>query len=159
MPSFYHFSEKATQRMVHEFLEVVARDYNHPSIITWVPFNESWGLSDLGSSPPQRHLVRSFYHLAKALDPNRLVIDNDGWEHQETDVFTIHDYMNDADLFTRRYGSYATLAKTIAPLRHLRVEDRVNDLQDRLLHDAVGDHRDTQRTPFLRVRRLRNVHP
>ena len=26
------------------FREMIKRDYNHPAIFTWVPFNETWGL-------------------------------------------------------------------------------------------------------------------
>jgi beta-galactosidase/beta-glucuronidase len=113
MPSFFHFSEKSARRMVREFMDVLKRDYNHPSIIAWVPFNRSWGLPDLQNSPTEQHFVRSIFHLAKALDPTRLVVDNDGWEHLETDILTIHDYMNDPDLFNRRYGTYEALEKTL----------------------------------------------
>ena len=42
MPSFFHFSEKSARRMVREFMDVINRDYNHPCIIAWVPFNRSY---------------------------------------------------------------------------------------------------------------------
>jgi beta-galactosidase/beta-glucuronidase len=109
MPSFYQYSGKAAQRMIREFIEVIERDFNHPSIIAWVPMNNSWGVADLQDAPEQQHFVQSLYHLAKSLDPTRLVIDNDGWEHLETDVFTIRDFMNEPDLYHKRYGSREAL--------------------------------------------------
>src|SRR5262249_18065443 len=78
-------------------------DYNHPSIVIWVPINESWGVPNLSDPIQQAHL-RALYHLTKSLDGARLVIDNDGWEHTEaTDLFTIHDYAPTGEEFRRRY--------------------------------------------------------
>ncbi|MGH9901636.1 MAG: glycoside hydrolase family 2 TIM barrel-domain containing protein [Pyrinomonadaceae bacterium] len=66
---------------------------NHPSIIVWVPINESWGVPDIATSRAQQEHARTMYHLLRSLDQTRLVIDNDGWEHtDETDLFAIHDY-------------------------------------------------------------------
>jgi hypothetical protein len=42
------------------------------------------------------------YHLTRSLDPSRLVVSNDGWEHAAGDLCTIHDY-GDAEALTRRY--------------------------------------------------------
>jgi beta-galactosidase/beta-glucuronidase len=36
--------------MIGEWTEAVERDYNHPSIIMWIPLNESWGVPDLADS-------------------------------------------------------------------------------------------------------------
>jgi beta-galactosidase/beta-glucuronidase len=69
-------------------METVERDYSHPSIIMWVPVNESWGMPNARDSRQQQHL-RALYALTRALDATRLVIDNDGWEH--TDSPTVRD--------------------------------------------------------------------
>jgi beta-galactosidase/beta-glucuronidase len=88
----YLFDEQYAQRFSKEWLESVERDINHPSIIMWVPINESWGVSDAKDPRQQAHL-RAMYHATKMLDPTRFVIDNDGWEHTEaTDLFAVHDY-------------------------------------------------------------------
>ena len=71
------------------------RQYSHPSIITWVPLNESWGVPDLPGSPAQRDYVRAIYHLIRPLDPSRPVIGNDGWEHVAGDIWGVHDYALD----------------------------------------------------------------
>lgn len=105
MPSAYHFTPTAIERLTREWLEVVKRDYNHPCIVAWVCFNESWGVPDLPHSAKQRHYVASLYHLTKSLDSTRPVIGNDGWEHVETDLLTIHDYKREADILAQRYGT------------------------------------------------------
>ncbi|MEZ4630595.1 MAG: glycoside hydrolase family 2 TIM barrel-domain containing protein [Deinococcales bacterium] len=110
MPSAYHFNEKAVKRLTQEWLEVIERDYNHPCIMTWVCFNESWGMPDLVHDPRQRAYISALYHLTKSLDSSRLVIGNDGWEHMESDLFTVHDYQRDAEVLKERYGTKEGLA-------------------------------------------------
>jgi beta-galactosidase/beta-glucuronidase len=113
MPSAYEFSPIAVHRLTKEWLEVLARDYNHPCVIAWVPVNESWGVPALERSAPQRSFVRSLYHLTKALDPTRMVIGNDGWEQVITDVLTVHDYSGRGQTLRDRYGSYEALENTL----------------------------------------------
>jgi len=105
MPSAYHFTPESIGRLTREWLEVIERDYNHPCIVTWVCFNESWGVSDLAHSGMQRDLVAGLYHLTKSLDSSRPVVGNDGWEHVLSDLLTLHDYQRDADVLAERYGS------------------------------------------------------
>jgi beta-galactosidase/beta-glucuronidase len=88
MPSAYRFTRTSVTRLTRERSEAVARDVNHPSIVAWVPFNESWGVPDLPSSPTQRHYVQALYHLTKTLDPTRPVVGNDGWKSVATDNTT-----------------------------------------------------------------------
>ena len=80
---------------------MIARDYNHPSVFSWVLFNETWGLEtkvdghDRYLPATERRVVRD-YRLAKSLDPTRLVEDNSvccGSGHTETDLNTWHDYL------------------------------------------------------------------
>ena len=44
MANAYLFDEGYVERFTREWTEAVERDYNHPSIIMWVPINESWGI-------------------------------------------------------------------------------------------------------------------
>ncbi|MEX2535859.1 MAG: sugar-binding domain-containing protein [Trueperaceae bacterium] len=104
LPSAYSFGSQASRRLVHTWLEAIERDFNHPSVVAWVPINESWGVPDLPASSRQRNLVAGLYRLTKALDDSRAVIDNDGWEHGTSDLFTVHDYSHDPSLLERRYG-------------------------------------------------------
>jgi len=104
MPSAYRFTRASVNRLTHEWSDAVARDVNHPSIVAWVPFNESWGVPDLPSSPTQRHYVQALYHLTKTLDPTRPVVGNDGWESVATDIVGIHDYDDQPARILARYG-------------------------------------------------------
>ncbi|NJK49648.1 glycoside hydrolase family 2 [Candidatus Gracilibacteria bacterium] len=104
MPSAYRFVPKAVERMTHEWSEVIKRDFNHPCIVAWVPFNESWGVPNLVETQAHRNYVLAMYHLTKTLDPSRPVIGNDGWESTNTDILAIHDYDTDPQSLARRYG-------------------------------------------------------
>lgn len=80
---------------------MLARDFNHPSIFSWVTFNETWGLFTKEGEKKRTYLpetqewVISMYRLAKQLDPTRLVEDNSpcNYDHTETDLNTWHDYL------------------------------------------------------------------
>ena len=111
MPSAYRFTRTAIKRTVREWGEVIERDYSHPCIIVWVPFNESWGVPELTSQGTQRHAVQALYHLTKTLDATRPVIGNDGWESGATDIIGIHDYDNNVDHLRQRYGAEIVAAE------------------------------------------------
>jgi beta-galactosidase/beta-glucuronidase len=106
MPSFHEHSAQAERRLAAEWTEVVRRDRDHPSVVVWVPANESFGLGDVDPAIRSAYLVR-LYRLTHELDPTRPVVSNDGWEHALTDLCTVHDYSPPADL-ARRYRSLDT---------------------------------------------------
>ena len=103
MANAYEFDDAYVARFTREWTAAVQRDYNHPSIVIWVPINESWGVPNLRDARQQNHL-KSLYALTHSLDATRLVVDNDGWEHTDmTDLFAIHDYARTGDLLYERY--------------------------------------------------------
>jgi hypothetical protein len=108
MPSTYRFTRTAVRRMVAEWIEAIDRDFSHPCIVVWVPFNESWGVPELPNNRAHRHAVEALYHLTKTLDPTRPVLANDGWESGTTDIIGVHDYDTDAERVRKRYGKEAT---------------------------------------------------
>jgi Glycosyl hydrolases family 2, TIM barrel domain/Glycosyl hydrolases family 2 len=120
MASAYAFDARAIDRFTREWLEVVRRDASHPSIVTWVPFNESWGLPNLEGDEAQRAFVRGIYGLTKALDPSRPVIGNDGWEHVLADIWGVHDYGLDGAALRERWGSIEAIDRTLdgRPVHH-----------------------------------------
>jgi hypothetical protein len=66
-----------------EYRQMVQANYNHPSIIMWVPFNEGWGQFD----------TARIVAWAKELDPTRLVNNASGWTDRGVgDVHDIHAY-------------------------------------------------------------------
>jgi hypothetical protein len=103
MPSAYRFTKRSIERLAREWTEAVLRDISHPCIVVWVPFNESWGVANLPNSAAERHYVQGLYHLTRSLDPNRLVVGNDGWETTATDMIGIHDYDADPARLAKRY--------------------------------------------------------
>ncbi len=117
MASAFAFSLDAVRRTTQEWQEVLERDYNHPCIICWVPFNESWGVPNLAKDPAQQAFVRAIYHLTHTVDQTRPVIGNDGWEHVVTDIVTIHDYATTGEPLRERYGTPEATAYTLKSSR------------------------------------------
>ena len=105
LPSAHEFSHSAIVALSNEWMRVISRDRSHPSIIAWVPVNESWGLPDLMHTEQHRAALRALTSLTTALDPDRLISANDGWETWGGDVIGIHDYTQDAATLSSRYGS------------------------------------------------------
>ncbi len=109
MANAYDFDDDYVQRFTAEWIEAVKRDYNHPSVIMWVPINESWGVPNLLDPRQQNHL-KALYSTTKSLDATRPVIDNDGWEHVDTtDLFAMHDYARSGEIL---YNKYKDLGKS-----------------------------------------------
>lgn len=98
-------TDEAKTAFEKEMYELLDRDINHPSIIYWVIFNESWGLKHFYERNgvkegvfelETQHWVRDMYRCVKYYDPTRLVEDNSTnlQHHVETDVNTWHLYIN-----------------------------------------------------------------
>lgn len=89
-------NQKPTASFVAQWLEVLQRDYNHPSIIGWCPLNET-----------HQHLhdritvlddvTQAMFLATKLADPTRPVIDASGYSHRvrETDIYDSHSYEQD----------------------------------------------------------------
>lgn len=101
----YTWSDLAIERLSNEWRELVRRDINRPSIIAWTPFNESWGINQMPTDMNQRDGVRALYALTYAIDGTRPVIGNDGWEHVQSDIYSLHDYTWDMDELRASYAS------------------------------------------------------
>ena len=99
IPNFGSYTEKAQARFEETLRGTIARDYNHPSIISWCNFNETWGLGgrEYKEMTERHEWVREMYHLAKSLDDTRLIEDNSPclYDHVETDINSWHFYIND----------------------------------------------------------------
>lgn len=94
---------RSLERILPEWIEAVLRDRNHPSIIGWCPLNETW---DYQGRAQDDDMVRCLYRATKAIDPTRPCIDTSGFYHVETDVYDVHDYEQDAELFKEHYGDF-----------------------------------------------------
>ncbi|MFJ4209452.1 glycoside hydrolase family 2 protein [Paenarthrobacter sp. NPDC089675] len=93
-------NQQPTASFVAQWLEVLQRDYNHPSIIGWCPLNET-----------HQHLhdritvlddvTQAMFLATKLADPTRPVIDASGYSHRvrDTDIYDSHSYEQDPDKF------------------------------------------------------------
>lgn len=113
-PAAYAFTPEAVRRTVSEWQAIVDRDYSHPSIVTWVPVNESWGVQSIATDPAQQEFVAALVHLTRALDATRPVVGNDGWEQVDTDIVTIHDYDSDPARLRSRYADDDGLRRAVS---------------------------------------------
>ncbi len=108
-PATYVFCDDAISNFTNEWMSVVRQNYSHPSIITWTPFNESWGVPKIKTDKKQQDFTRAIYYLTKSYDSMRPVICNDGWEHTISDIITLHDYQEDTEEFSERYSDIYSL--------------------------------------------------
>lgn len=83
-----------------EWIQILERDYNHPSIVGWCPHNESRRFID---KREYDMAINSVYRTTKAIDPVRPCIDASGGLHVETDMYDIHDYDQNPEALEKRY--------------------------------------------------------
>ncbi|NLV73595.1 MAG: beta-galactosidase [Chloroflexi bacterium] len=91
---------KALEVFQLQWMEVIARDYSHPSIVGWCPFNET-------QRDQNPEVLRNIYRLTKAIDRTRPVIDTSGYVHVETDVYDCHNYEQDPAKFAQLFAALA----------------------------------------------------
>jgi beta-galactosidase/beta-glucuronidase len=101
----YEFSTEAVALLTAEWTDLVRRDRSHPSVVAWIPVNESWGVQDIANNAAQRQYVLALASLTRALDPGRPVVTNEGWEHVDSDILGLHDYTTDPDVLRARYAT------------------------------------------------------
>ena len=87
-----------------EWLEILERDVNHPSIVGWCPLNET------AQSITDRHaglddVTRGLFLATKAFDTTRPSLDTSGYSHRiaETDIYDCHDYDQNPETFKARH--------------------------------------------------------
>ncbi len=76
-------SAESAKNFETEWTHIIQANYNAPSIVMWVPFNEGWGQFD----------TDRIVAMTKKLDPTRLVNNASGWTDRLVgDVHDIHVY-------------------------------------------------------------------
>jgi beta-galactosidase/beta-glucuronidase len=113
LPSAFTYSPVTVQRLTQEWLEVLERDASHPCIVTWVVLNESWGVPHAADVKAQRDFAQALAALTRAVDPSRPVISNDGWEHVDSDILSIHDYTADPEQLFDRYADHGNVDRVV----------------------------------------------
>ncbi|MBI2433152.1 MAG: beta-galactosidase [Candidatus Hydrogenedentes bacterium] len=94
--------------ILNEWVEIVTRDRNHPSIIGWCPFNET---------PEEAgHLQRVTVNVTRQLDPSRPVLETSGWTHTllDPEVADAHDYDQNPETYRQRWTQGMRWEKGIA---------------------------------------------
>ena len=107
---------EAARNFLMEWRNLVVRDMNHPSIVTWTPFNEEFWPDE---TQYPRFIVDA-YTITKQLDPSRPVNTVSGGQHIVTDIWTEHHYeqnpdklreiiYNNGNMYVRRHSVQARL--------------------------------------------------
>jgi len=170
LPSPYCFSTDEIVNVERDMTETVRHLYNHPCIITWVPFNESWGIRDILHDKRQQQFVKGMYHLLKAMDPLRFISANDGWEQPIHEFVAIHDYLiHDQESYDKTWGNLEKLINTTPSHRQVLADcDSYNGapvllteyggiaLQEQVTDKAWG-YRGPARDKEEYVKRLTNI--
>lgn len=89
-----HTDVAALAQYAPQWLEAIDRDYSHPSIVGWCPFNETWNMFGKEQCDD---VLKNIYLITKAADNTRPCIDTSGNFHVMTDVYDIHEYTQDAE--------------------------------------------------------------
>ena len=100
MPNTWRQNARARKAWEQTMREAIARDRNHPSIIAWVAFNETWGLGrpeEYKKDGDTQKWVGEMVQAIRTLDPTRLVEDNSpcNYDHVvNTDLNSWHFYID-----------------------------------------------------------------
>lgn len=90
---------------ITQWLEVLERDYSHPSIVGWCPLNETrQPITDRLRALDD--VTLGMFLAAKAVDRTRPVLDASGYSHRvrATDVYDSHDYEQDPEIFASHHA-------------------------------------------------------
>lgn len=83
-----------------EWITELERDYNHPSVIGWCPFNET-------NVRRNHEIFKVMYEATRQIDPMRPIIDSSGYVHVLTDIYDVHDYTQDPEELYRHHEALA----------------------------------------------------
>jgi len=101
-------NQQPTTNFVTQWVDVVVRDRNHPSIIGWCPLNETHQvINDVITQLDD--VTRALWMATKAADPTRPILDASGYSHRvpEAEVWDSHDYEQDPSAFAARHAGLA----------------------------------------------------
>lgn len=108
-------NELAVRNFLTEWAEIVVRDRNHPSLVTWTPLNETWN----ATPGVYVRFVNDLYDLTKAIDPTRPINDASGDSHVKTDIWSVHDYTREPDKLIANH----TIKAGVEPYRNMKDKD------------------------------------
>jgi hypothetical protein len=148
MPSPFLFGGLDEKQYERELAEVIERDACHPSVMTVVLFNETWGIFGLFWSAGKRRFLASMYQKVKEFNPAILVVDNSGYDHLLTDIVDVHHYLNSDEKIHDLYRILGDTRKMSRQLFRL-IKTAVNIVQTHVV----------ARVPYLRQGTYRGQEP
>lgn len=110
-PSAHWYSYASMMRYMEQLPRQIKDHFSHPAIMTYVIFNESWGIQGLERYPEMREYVDKLYDLVKSMSLDRFVVSNDGWEHCKSDLLTFHNYAAYEEDLDKEINSFEPLLK------------------------------------------------
>lgn len=110
LPAAYTMYVLPHKEFLRKELERILRVHrNHPSFLS-LAFGNEFNLGWLASDEKRKEFldtVADFYQLAKSIDPNRLILSNDGYLMRPTDmVSTFRDPPGDVPAVRHEFGEY-----------------------------------------------------
>ncbi len=107
-PSCYEYGEEMKEDIDRQMHAIVSNNFNSPSVIAYVLFNESWGIPLINEDVSYQAYVKEEGSKLKGIDKTRLVILNDGWFQLDgTDILSLHDYEQNASELANEYSDKA----------------------------------------------------
>lgn len=102
IPSPYQFDEHMREEFSRDAADIVVQLRNHPCIVCWLLFNETWGVYRINDDREQQAFVEQVARSVRELD-DRPIITNDGWSHLNSDILSLHEYEQDAKSLADEY--------------------------------------------------------
>lgn len=144
-PAAQLFTNTLIEDQTNEWIQVVEQNYNHPSILVYVPLNESWGIPHCSYDKKEQYFQNAMYEITKSIDDSRLCVGNDGWELTKTDICSVHNYKhgNKGDDkvyrdFTLALSSRENMIKSASAGRPIFVDGYHNDFVPVMLTEFGG---------------------
>ncbi len=108
----YNLDRKGYAPYINEWVELLKRDYNHPALIGWCPFNET----GIDASEIQQVV----FNMTKAIDPTRPTLETSGYTHTvaKPDARDDHDYDQNPASFKKRWEDYFKATALEVPARY-----------------------------------------
>ena len=96
----YYWDMNQLTPFLLEWQRAIKRDFNHPAIIGWCPLNETW---DWDNKHQNDDFIRALYYSTKAMDTTRPCIGTSGNYQVVSDIYDLHDYIQDTNEFDSIY--------------------------------------------------------
>lgn len=110
LPSPHEFNIDESEIIKHQFTRIIKEHMSHPSVMTYICYNESWGVHKILENKVEQDFTVELYKLAKSIDKRRLVISNDGWEHTISDLLTVHNYQ---ETYEQLFATYKDMLENL----------------------------------------------